>query len=128
MKKDTKIGSNKSFGIIFSILFTIINIYIYYKIGKIITFFVGFTALIVIITFLKPSIFRPYNILWSKFGILLGYVMSPLIMFVLFILLFVPMGILLKIIRKDLLKLQIKETKTFWEKTKDKDTDMKYQF
>ena len=77
---------------------------------------------------MNSKILKPLNILWFKFGILLGRVVSPLIMIIIFFLIVTPIGILMRLLAKDLLFLKYNDKKTYWiEKTGPK-SKMKNQF
>ena len=127
MKNSNSI-SDKKFGIIFSSFFILINIIVYFYSLKVnYTLFI-FTFILILITFLKPGILRPFNVLWVRLGFFLGSFMPPLFMGLLFILIFIPMGVFLKILKINLMDTDIiQNKKTFW-KEPEKETDMKRQF
>jgi hypothetical protein len=76
----------------------------------------------------NSNILTPLNRLWFKFGILLGKFISPLIMGIIFFLVVTPIGILMKIFKKDLINLKFDNSKSYWiEKTEPK-SNMKNQF
>ena len=127
MKNSNSI-SDKKFGIIFSSFFILINIIVYFYSLKVnYTLFI-FTFILILITFLKPGILRPFNVLWVRLGFFLGSFMPPLFMGLLFILIFIPMGVFLKILKINLMDTDIMQNKkTFW-KEPEKETDMKRQF
>tara|TARA_B100001057_G_C22517407_1_gene820458 strand:- start:224 stop:628 length:405 start_codon:yes stop_codon:yes gene_type:complete len=124
------IGSEKSFGLVFSIFFIFLGLYFYTKTQ--LTFSIFFLILSIsffIFSFVKPSVFKIPNLLWSKLGILLGMIVSPIVLFIIFIFLVTPIGLFMRLIGKDLLNEKIsKKTKSYWIKRKIQMNDMKDQF
>ncbi len=83
------------------------------------------------ISFLKPSLLRQLNILWFRFSLLLNRIVSPLIMGILFYLLILPFGLMMRIWRDPLLKSPEKDRATYWverEPAKPDVHSMKNQF
>ena len=125
---DVKIGSNRSFGIVFFVVFLIISIYPIINDDEI-----RLWSLIVSLTFLflglvNSKILSPFNKLWFKFGILLGKTISPLVMGIIFFLVVTPIGLLMRLLNKDLLNLKFNKNCSYWiEKTEPK-SKMKNQF
>ena len=64
----------------------------------------------------NSKILGPLNQIWFKFGILLGKVVSPIVMGIIFFLVITPISILLKIFGKDVLKLKLNNNETYWIK------------
>jgi hypothetical protein len=127
MKNSNSI-SDKKFGIIFSSFFILINIIVYFYSLKVNYILFVFTFILILITFLKPGILRPFNVLWVRLGFFLGSFMPPLFMGLLFIIIFIPIGVFLKILKINLMDTDIiQNKKTFW-KEPEKETDMKRQF
>ena len=126
--KDIKIGSNRSFGIVFFIFFLIIAIYPIIN-GREINKWFFFTSIIFLILGLLNSKFlTPLNKLWFKFGIFLGKLISPLIMGIIFFLVVTPIGYIMRILRKDLLNLKFNKNRSYWEKKNGPKSKMKNQF
>ena len=126
--KDMKIGSNRSFGIVFFIFFLIIAIYPIIN-GREINKWFFFTSIIFLILGLLNSKFlTPLNKLWFKFGIFLGKLISPLIMGIIFFLVVTPIGYIMRILRKDLLNLKFNKNRSYWEKKNGLKSKMKNQF
>ena len=125
---ETRIGSNRSFGVVFFVLFLLISIYplINQENIRIWSLFISFIFLILGI--LNSKLLTPLNKLWFKFGILIGKIVSPLVMVTIFFLVVTPIGLLMKIIKKDVLNLKFNDKKSYWiEKTEAK-SKMKNQF
>ncbi len=126
---EIKIGSNRSFGIVFFIVFLIISIYPLTNDEGIRYWSLFISFIFLILGFFNSKILTPLNKIWFRFGILLGKLISPFIMGVIFFLVVTPIGLIMKIIKKDLLNLKFRKDKeTYWiEKTEPK-SKMKNQF
>ena len=123
-----KIGSNRSFGIVFFIVFLIVAIYPLINNGEIRLWSLIISLIFLFLGLANSKILHPLNKLWFKFGIFLGKVISPLIMGIIFFLVVTPIGILMRMLNKDLLNLKFNNTNTYWiEKTEPK-SKMKNQF
>ena len=124
-----KIGSNKSFGIVFFLVFLLISIYPLANNENVRYWSLIVSLIFLILGLLNSAILSPLNKLWFKFGILLGKIVSPLLMGIIFFLVVTPIGLLMKIFKKDLLNLTFNnKKKTYWiEKTEPK-SKMKNQF
>ena len=125
---EIKLPSNKSFGLLFFVVFSLIAIY-QYKINSSINFVLIFIALLfLLLGIINSKILTPFNKLWMKFGLLLGKIVSPIIMGVIFFFVITPISFILKIFKKDVLNLKKNNTKSYWvEKDKIK-SKMKNQF
>ena len=125
---DVKISSNRSFGIVFFIVFLLIATYplTYSEEIRVWSITISFTFLV--LGLLNSKILTPLNKLWFKFGIFLGKIISPLIMGIIFFLVVTPTGLIMRMLGKDLLNLKNKKNKSYWiEKTEPK-SKMKNQF
>ena len=126
MKK--KKNTNRSFGILFFIVFSIISIWPILSGNelRLWSFIVAIIFLIMGIT--KSRFLTPFNIAWIKFGELLGVIISPLIMGLVYFLVVLPIGILMRVLGKDLLSLKFnKNIETYWNK-KELKTNFNKQF
>jgi hypothetical protein len=124
-----KVGSNRQFGYVFSVLFFILSISSYPILPKIRIVLMVASILTAATTLLNPQLLTKPNRLWTRFGEILGQVVSPIILGFLFFVIFTPMAFILKICRKDVLDLKIEKSKTtYWVKSPLMDTSMKDQF
>ncbi len=125
---DIKISSNRSFGIVFFIVFLLIATYPLLK-GNDVRFWsllISFGFLI--LGLINSKILSPLNKLWFKFGLILGKIISPLIMGIIFFVVVTPIGVVMRVLKKDLLNLKYNQKETYWiEKTGPK-SKMKNQF
>ena len=128
MEQNLKPGSNKSFGIVFFIVFLIIGLYPLLNNHSIRFWSVLISLVFLVLGLLNSKILSPLNFLWFKFGILLGRFISPLIMGLVFFLVVTPIGILMRLLRKDLLNLKFNNKDTYWIKNKPEKINMKDQF
>ena len=125
---EIKIGSNKSFGIVFFIVFLLIAIYPLINNGELRIWSLIIAIIFLILGLINSKVLTPLNKLWFKFGLLLGKVVSPLIMGIIFFFVVTPTAFIMRIIGKDLLNLKFNNKKTYWiEKTGPK-SKMKNQF
>ena len=123
-----KIGSNRSFGIVFFIVFLIISLFpvLNEENPKIWSLAISFIFLI--LGLVNSNLLSPLNKIWFKFGIFLGNFISPIVMGIVFFFVVTPIGIMMRIAGKDLLNLKKINKKTYWiEKTETK-SKMKNQF
>ena len=125
---ETRIGSNRSFGIVFFVLFLLISLYplINQENIRIWSLFISFIFLILGI--LNSKLLTPLNKLWFNFGILIGKIVSPLVMVTIFFLVVTPIGLLMKIFKKDVLNLKFNDKKSYWIEKTDSKSKMKNQF
>ena len=125
---DVKISSNRSFGIVFFIVFLLIALYPLIYSEEIRIWSVIISIIFLVLGLLKSKILTPLNKLWFKFGILLGKVISPLIMGIIFFLVVTPIGLIMRLLGKDLLNLKYSDTKSYWIEKSDQKSTMKNQF
>ena len=128
MNSKIKISSNRSFGIVFFIVFFIIAIWPLLN-----GYEIRFWSLIISIVFLllgilNSKILTPLNKIWFKIGILLGNVISPIIMSIIFFLVVTPTSFIMKILGKDLLNLKKNTKNSYWITKQNKNSRMKNQF
>ena len=125
---EIKIGSNKSLGIVFFIVFLLIALYPLITNGDLRIWSLIIAMIFLVLGLINSKFLTPLNKLWFKFGLLLGKVVSPLIMGIIFFFVVTPTAFIMRIIGKDLLNLKFNNIKTYWiEKTGPK-SKMKNQF
>ena len=125
---DIKISSNRSFGIVFFVVFFLIAIYPILDQGDIRFWSLIISILFLILGLLNSKILSPLNKIWFKFGIFLGKIVSPLVMGFIFFGVVTPIGILMRIINKDLLNLKYNKKSTYWIEKNEPKSKMKNQF
>jgi hypothetical protein len=118
---------NIAFGIIFFVFFLIIGIYPL-KTGEIIRIWsIILSAIFLITTIVKPDLFTSLNKIWIQFGILLGKIISPIVMGLVFFFIVTPMGFFVRLSKKDIMGLK-KSKSSYWINKKDKIQSMRKQF
>ncbi len=128
MEKNLKPGSNRSFGLVFFIVFLLIALYPLINNNTINISFLVTSLIFLILGLANSKLLSPLNSLWFKFGILIGKFISPLIMGLIFFLVVTPIGLLMKLLRKDLLNLKFNNKETYWIKKESEKINMKDQF
>jgi len=118
---------NVTFGILFFIFFLIIGLYPLKSGGVIRVWSVLLSLIFLIITIIRPNLFTFLNKLWIKFGILLGKIISPLVMSLVFFIVVTPIGMLVRILKKDTMGLK-RGASSYWINKEDKIQSMKKQF
>ena len=123
-----KIGSNRSFGIVFFIVFLLIALYPLINEENFRLWSLVISLIFLVLGLINSQILTPLNKLWFKFGILLGKIVSPIIMGIIFFFVVTPIGFIMRAIGKDLINLKYNNNKSYWvEKTGPK-SKMKNQF
>ena len=123
-----KIGSNKSFGIVFFIFFLIVGTYPIFFQGELRIWSLIVSIIFLLLGIINSRFLTPLNLLWFKFGMLLGRIVSPIVMGLVFFLVVTPTGLIMRILNKDLLRLKKKNIKTYWIERPSIKSDMKNQF
>ena len=126
--QNIKLPSNRSFGLLFFIVFLIISIWPLSYSGEIRILSLVVSIIFLILGLINSNILKPLNFLWMKFGIFLGKIASPLIMAIIFFIVVTPIGLLMRLLGKDIINLKYNNNKSYWiEKTVPK-SKMKNQF
>jgi len=121
-----QLPSDKKFGYFFSLISVALSVYLFSK-SSIYLFYIFFSLAIIFLIFaiFKPKALHPLNILWMRFGLLIGKVVSPLVLAFIFFGLFTPISIFMKIIGRDELRLKVLRSNSFWKKRGDHETRLK---
>ena len=125
---DIKIGSNRSFGIVFFVVFLIIATYPLINGDGLRLWSLIISIVFLFLGLLNSKILNPLNKLWFKFGIFLGKIISPLVMGIIFFLVVTPIGLLMRLLNKDLLNLNFNNNTSYWIEKTDPKSKMKNQF
>ena len=125
---DVKISSNRSFGIVFFIVFILIAFYPLINQEEIRIWSVLISLLFLILGIINSKILTPLNKVWFKFGIFLGKIISPIVMGLIFFLVVTPIAFLMRMLKKDLLNLKFNKNNSYWIKKTDPKSTMKNQF
>ncbi|MFL2932176.1 MAG: SxtJ family membrane protein [bacterium] len=124
-----KQGSERNFGIVFSVVFLFFSFYPNFSYEKIRLWSLVVSVLFFLISIFQPSILKSLNFLWFKFGILLGRIISPIIMALVFVFAIIPTGIIIRLMGKDPLQRKfLKNKNSYWIPRKISRQSMKNQF
>ena len=128
-KQEIKINkkNNITFGILFFIFFLIIGLFPLISVGIIRVWSVVLSLGFLIITIIRPNLFTFFNRSWIQFGIFLGKIISPIVMGLVFFFVVTPIGILVRILKKDVMGLK-RGASSYWINREDKLQSMKKQF
>ena len=125
---EIKISSNRSFGIVFFIVFLFIALYPLLKGNDLRIWSLIISLIFLTFGLINSKILTPLNRLWFKFGLLLGKFISPLIMGIIFFIVVTPIGIIMRLLKKDLLNLKYNKKETYWLDKSGPKSKMKNQF
>ena len=127
-KQKIKIGSNRSFGVVFFVVFLIISFYPLSNEGDLRIWSLVVSIIFLLLGLFNSKILTPLNIIWFKFGLLLGKIIAPIVMGIIFFFVVTPIGIIMRIFRKDLLNLKKNKNNSYWIKKTGPKSIMKNQF
>ena len=125
---EIKISSNRSFGIVFFIVFLLIALYPLLKGSDLRIWSLVISFVFLVLGLINSKILTPLNRLWFKFGLLLGRFISPLVMGIIFFVVVTPIGIMMRLLKKDLLNLKYNKKETYWIDKSGPKSKMKNQF
>ena len=125
---DIKISSNRSFGIVFFIIFLLISVYPLLYNENIRIWSLIISIIFLFLGIMNSRILTPFNHIWFKFGLVLGRFISPLIMGLVFFFVVTPIGLLMRVFKKDLLNLRFDNNDTYWINKQEPKSKMKDQF
>ena len=130
MKKvPIKISSNRSFGFLFFVVFFVISLWPLKSQGDLRIWTLVLSLLFLILGVLNSKLLTPFNKLWFKFGILLGSIVSPIVMGIVFFIVVTPVGLIMRFLGKDLLRInKSKPVSTYWINRDKQKNSMKKQF
>lgn len=129
---DVELPSNRKFGLFFSAFSFILSIYFYFYSNFLLSYIlitVGF--LFFTVALIKSDLLLPLNNLWMWFGLLIGRIVSPIVLGVVYFGLFTPMSFIMRLIRRDELRLRVNNDGTKWisrENSSIKSASFKNQF
>jgi len=125
----TEQSSEKSFGLVFSIVFLIVALYPLLTSAGLRMWALVASIIFLLLAFLAPKILVLPNKLWFKFGLLIGSIVAPIVMSLVYFVIVVPTGLFMRLLGKDLLKQKLdKNAKSYWIERKEPIGSMKNQF
>ena len=125
---DFKTSSNRSFGIVFFIVFLFISLYPLTYSGEIRVWSAIISFIFLVLGLFNSKILTPLNKYWFKFGIFLGKIISPMIMGIIFFLVVTPTGLIMRLLGKDILNLKYNKNQSYWIEKNGPKSKMKNQF
>ena len=110
-----KSSSDRAFGIVFAVVFLIIGILPLFSGGGVRVWSLAVSAIFLVAAFVRPALLAPLNRLWTRFGLLLHRIVSPLVLGIMFFAVITPMGWIRRALGKDPLRLRFdREARSYW--------------
>ena len=123
-----KKSSNRSFGLLFFVVFFLIGIWPLFKENDYRLWSLIISIIFLILGLLNSKLLKPLNNLWIKFGEILGKIIAPIIMMIVFFIVLTPLSFIVKLFIKDLLKIKFIKNNSYWISRKKDIGSMKKQF
>ena len=123
-----KKSSNRSFGLLFFVVFFLIGIWPLFKENDYRLWSLIISIIFLFLGLLNSKLLEPLNNLWIKFGEILGKVISPIIMMIVFFIVLTPLSFIIKLFGKDLLQIKFVKNNSYWITRKKDIGSMKKQF
>ncbi len=122
-------SSNRSFGLLFFIIFLIVGLWPLKNGDNVNFYFILVSFIFLILGLINSKLLYPLNKLWIKFGEILGIIIAPIVMALVYFIFLTPISLIVRIFGKDLLGLKfLKNKNTYWIKRKKDLGSMKKQF
>ena len=125
---EVKIGSNRSFGIVFSIVFLTVSLFPLINGENLRAWSLLISIVFFILGIINSNFLKPLNKLWFKFALFLRNIISPFVMGIIFFFVVTPIAILMRLLRKDLLNLKFNKNSSYWIQKSGPKSKMKNQF
>lgn len=128
MHQNIKLPTNRNFGIVFFLIFLIIALWPLFN-GETIRYWSLIVSFIFfVLGLINSKLLTPLNKIWFKFGILIGNIIAPIIMGIIFFFVVTPTGIIMKLFGKDPLNLKNNNNDTYWINKDKNNSSMRKQF
>ena len=122
-------SSNRSFGILFFVVFLILSLWPLKNGNNLNLYFLITSGIFLILGAINSKLLTPLNKTWIKFGEILGLIIAPIVMSLVYFVILTPVSLIVRLFGKDLLGLKFKkENETYWIKRKKNLTSMDKQF
>ncbi|HEX7116997.1 MAG TPA: SxtJ family membrane protein [Steroidobacter sp.] len=104
MARLSKTPTDRSFGLTFTVVFTIVGAWLWYRSSRYFPYLFGAAGVFAVATLLAPRILHPLNVAWMHFGALLNRIVSPIVLGAIFVVVFVPVGLFFRLTGRDALR------------------------
>lgn len=122
---DIKLPSNRKFGFFFTLIFFFIGIYFFFKESAVISYVsTTISIFFFIITIIKADLLLPLNKIWMRFGFILGMIVNPIVLGIIFFLIFTPISLIMRLFRRDELRLKLKKRSSHWKDRKEQNANI----
>ncbi len=123
-----KVNSNRGFGIVFFVVFLLISFWPSIEGQSLRIWALTVSLIFLVLGLLNSKILSPFNLIWVKFGEVLGRIIAPIAMGVVYFIIITPIGLFMRLIGKDLLRTKFSKNKSYWIKREQNIGSMKRQF
>jgi hypothetical protein len=125
----SKVGTEREFGVVFALVFLLVGLYPLINGEDIRLWAVLIATIFVTLAYLAPKLLYIPNKLWFKLGIMLGSIIAPIVMMIVYFITVVPIGMIMRLMGKDLLRLKLdNNAKSYWIQRKHPIGSMRDQF
>ena len=122
-------STNKSFGLLFFIVFLILGLWPLKNGENFNYYFILISLIFLILGIINSSLLTPLNRLWVKFGEILGLIIAPIVMAIVYFIILTPVSLIVRLFGKDLLGINFtKNSNSYWIERKKKLGSMDKQF
>jgi hypothetical protein len=128
MHNNIQISSNRGFGIVFFVLFLLISFWPLIDGQSLRIWSLALSLVFLLLGLLNSRLLTPLNLIWVKFGEVLGRVIAPIVMAVVYFIVITPIGLFMRLIGKDLLNTKYSKNSSYWIKREKNIGSMKRQF
>ena len=128
MNKKSLKSSNKSFGILFFIVFALYGIWPMLSSSELRIWPLVIGVSFLILGLLNSKLLHPLNLAWIKFGEILGRIIAPIVMSLIYFIVITPISLFMRLIGKDLLRKKFSKNNSYWINREKNIGSMKRQF
>jgi len=123
-----KVNSNRGFGIVFCVVFLLISFWPSIEGQSLRIWALTVSLIFLVLGLLNSKLLSPFNLIWVKFGEVLGRITAPIAMGVVYFIIITPIGLFMRLIGKDLLRTKFSKNNSYWIKREKNIGSMKRQF
>jgi hypothetical protein len=128
-KTDVTMGSDRSFGLVFGSVAALITLYLLIRGGAFWPITTGLATGFFALAIIRPEILNPLNRLWFRFGLLLHSIISPVVMFLVFVIAFVPIALIFRLKGTDPLDRKLdRDAQSYWRPRTTEPESMSRQY